>query len=309
MRAVAFSRQGPPEVLDVLELPPPTPGDRGVLVRTVAAAVNPADVGFRDGTFLPPSGLGPPWVPGLELAGEVEQVGDFGCGWKVGDRVIALLGTPLGAQADSVVVDAERLAVVPEGLSLLEAATLPLNGLTAVDCLEQLALSEGIIVVTGAAGAVGSYVVQLAARRGFDVIGVAAPPDEEAVRGCGATNVCSNADVVRRLRVLAPNGVDGVIDAANLGPSISATVRPGGRIVALRPGVHETVSNGRGVEVVMASAARQSGTVLAGLVDLVRSRDLALRPAEPVELNRMAVIDAHRRLAAGGLRSRPVLLF
>src|SRR5262245_943117 len=131
MRAVTFSRLGGPEVLEVSHLPVPQPGAREVRIRVKAATVNPTDISFRSGRQLSIAQLAemnvrPPFVPGMELAGVVDAVGE-GTSWRAGDRVMAIVNPRRpggGAQAELVVVPSASVARVPEGASLEAAATL-----------------------------------------------------------------------------------------------------------------------------------------------------------------------------------------
>ena len=148
MRAVTFSRFGGPEVLEVSELPEPKPGPGEVRIRVAAATVNPTDISFRSGrqaTAVREAGVLPPYVPGMELAGVVDAVGE-GTDWHPGDRVMAIVNPRRpggGAQAELVVVPAASVARAPEGTSLEAAATLPMNGLTVRLALDRLALRPG----------------------------------------------------------------------------------------------------------------------------------------------------------------------
>src|SRR5713101_967589 len=125
MRAVTFSRLGGPEVLEVSELPEPQPGPGEVRIRVAAATVNPTDISFRSGRQLTTAqlaeiGVRPPYIPGMELAGVVDAVGD-GTDWHPGDRVMAIVNPRRpggGAQAELVVIPAASVALVPEGTSL-----------------------------------------------------------------------------------------------------------------------------------------------------------------------------------------------
>jgi len=147
MRAVTFSRLGGPEVLEVSELPEPAPGPGEVRIRVAAATVNPTDISFRSGrqfTLDQLAGMGvrPPFIPGMELAGVVDAVGE-GVTFRVAERVMAIVNPRRpggGAQAELVVVPAASVARVPEGTSLEAAATLPMNGLTVRLALDRLAL-------------------------------------------------------------------------------------------------------------------------------------------------------------------------
>jgi len=128
MRAVTFSRFGGPEVLEVADLPEPQPGPGEVRIRVAAATVNPTDISFRSGRHstarLATMGVRPPYIPGMELAGVVDAVGE-GTNWHPGDRVMAIVSPRRpggGAQAELVVVPAASVARVPEGASLAAAA-------------------------------------------------------------------------------------------------------------------------------------------------------------------------------------------
>src|SRR5919109_1431576 len=145
MRAVAFRQFGGPEVLEVSELPEPQPGPGEVRIRVAAATVNPTDISFRSGRQLTVAqlaemGVHPPYIPGMELAGVVDAVGE-GVPWRMDDRVMAIVNPRRpggGAQAALVVAPAASVARVPEGTSLEAAATLPMNGLTVRLALDRL---------------------------------------------------------------------------------------------------------------------------------------------------------------------------
>ncbi|WP_331271884.1 quinone oxidoreductase family protein [Motilibacter aurantiacus] len=133
---MGISRPGGPEVLEIVDLPVPQPGPGEVRIRVSAATVNPTDVGLRElGAGLPT-----PWVPGMELAGLVDEVGD-GVRLALGTPVMAVVSPRRpqgGAQAELVVVPEESAVPVPAGLSDVEAATVPMNGLTARLALDRL---------------------------------------------------------------------------------------------------------------------------------------------------------------------------
>jgi NADPH:quinone reductase-like Zn-dependent oxidoreductase len=309
MHAVGITRFGGPDVLEAVALPVPEPGAGQVRVRVAAAAVNPADTVLRAGVHGVPYG-DPPWVPGMDLAGTVEAAAP-GTGWRVGERVMAAVspaGRHGGAQASYVVVSPGALARVPGGIDLTEAATLPMNGLTARRALDLLALpAGGTLAVTGAAGAVGGYVVQLAAAEGLRVIADAAPADEELVRGLGAHVVVPRGpDVAAAIRGAVPGGTAALVDAAVMGGAVLPAVRDGGQVMAVRPfaGAPE---RGITVTVVHVDDYLQAGDKLAALADLAARGILTLRVADVLTAGCAA--EAHRRLEAGGVRGRLVLSF
>ena len=312
MRAVALSRFGGPEVLEVIEREAPEPGPGEVRVRVAAATINPTDVGLRDGTFAERyAQLPPPWTPGMELSGEIDALGE-GSDWELGQRVIAIVlpARPQGgAQAELVVVPAASVAPAPTGASFEEAATLPMNGLTVRYALDMLALAPGAtLAVTGSAGAVGGYAVELGKREGLTIIADAAPADEALVRGLGADVVVPRGDLAMAtaIREAYPDGVDAVIDAALLGPPILLAVRDGGQLIAVRPFAGET-ERGIDIKLVLVGDYATNQPALRELSRQAGAGELTLRLAESFAPERAA--DAHRALEAGGVRGRLVISF
>jgi len=274
--------------------------------------VNPTDLGFRQGGRRLPDGFAAPYIPGMELAGVIDAIGPSVTAWGVGDRVMAAV-SPWepggGAQAEYRVVDADQLARVPDGMTLEAAATLPMNGMTVRTALDILALPPGsTLAVTGSAGAVGQYAIQLGIHEGLTVIGDAAPgPDEALVRSFGASHVVPRGPgMAAAVRALYPSGVDAVLDAALLGPLILPAVRDGGQLLAVRPFQGET-ERGIAISLVLVGQHLHEGPRLAELVDLASDGVLTLRVAEVLPAERAA--EAHQRLDAGGVRGRLVLTF
>ncbi len=307
MRAVVFSETGGPDVLHIEDLPTPQPGPGQVRIRVAAATVNPADLAARAGVFgaaLPPGRH----VPGWDVAGTVDAVGPEVSGFAPGDPVAGLyhwFGRFNGMQAEYVVLDATDVARVPDGLSLVDAATVPLNALTATQALDLLALEEGgTLAVTGAAGAVGGYAVQLAARRGLRVVAVAGAPDEDLVRRLGATEfVPRSEDVAGAVRSVVPDGVEGLLDTANIaGPALGA-VRDGGAFVAVITPAQPEPERGIRVALVL---VQPDGPTLADLLGVAPRGELTVRVAGTYPFEEAA--RAHERLAAGGVRGRLVLV-
>ena len=313
MRAVTFSRFGGPEVLEVSELPEPLPGPGEVRIRVAAATVNPTDIGFRAGrqaTAVREMGVLPPYIPGMELAGVVDAVGK-GTDWHPGDRVMAIVNPRRpggGAQAELVVVPAASVARVPEGTSLEAAATLPMNGLTVRLALDRLALQPGqTLGVTGAAGAVGGYAVELGVSDGLRVIAVAGPQDEALVKRLGAETVVPRGDAaVRGLHDAAPGGVDGLIDAAVLDAAVLPAIRDGGKLATVR-GFAGPSERAITIEPVRVASYLHNHEALDRLAHLVAKGRLTLRVAEVFPPERAA--DAQRKMDAGGIRGRLVIVF
>jgi NADPH:quinone reductase len=311
MRAVGLSSFGGPDVLHVVDVPLPEPGDGEVRIKVAAATVNPSDAAMRAGVFgPPPHSDGPPYVAGWELAGVVDAVGS-GAGVQVGDRVFAIVfpyATGRGAQAEYVVVSGDSVALVPAGVSLAEAATLPMNGLTARLALDKLGLRPGqTLAVTGAAGAVGGYVMQLARAEGLRVIGDARAADVDLVKSLGADVVVERgADVAAAIRRQVPEGVDAVVDAALIGPPVLAAIRDGGQLIAVRPFAGSS-ERSIAVTLVFVLDYVHEAAKLADLARLAEDGTLTLRVAEEIPAAEAA--RAHRQLEAGGTRGRLVLTF
>jgi NADPH:quinone reductase-like Zn-dependent oxidoreductase len=311
MRAVAFREYGGPEVLEVLELPDPEPGPGQVRIRVAAATVNPSDTLFRSGGLARGIDGPPPWVAGLELAGFVDAVGD-GTGYTPGERVAAMtrfLPHGRGAQSELLVLDAESsLARVPDGLDLVEAATVPMTGLTVRLLLDTLALPPGAtVVVTGAAGAVGGFAVELAAAEGLRVIAIASPGDEQFVREVGAAEFVPGGDgAFAAVHAHVPGGADALIDAAVIGAPVLDAVRDGGRVAAVRPFKGES-ERGIAIDLVSVRTYLDRADRLEALLDRAARGGLRLRVAETFPPERAA--EAHALLEAGGLRGRPVIVF
>jgi NADPH:quinone reductase len=311
MRAVGFTEFGGPEVLRIVSRPVPSPGPGQVRVRVAAAAVNPTDLAFRAGAHRSmPAGVEPPFVPGMDLSGVIDAVGADG-DWRPGDRVMAAVSPWVpggGAQAEYVVVATDALARIPEQIGVTEAAALPMNALTVRAALDQLALRPGqTLGITGAAGVVGGYTIQLGQAEGLRIIADAGAADEDLVRGLGADVVVPRGpDVAARMRQVVPDGVDGLLDAAVLGAPVLAAVRDGGQVIAVRPFAGET-ERGITVSLVLVFHHLHEAGQLARLAEQAASGVLTPRVADVLPAERAA--DAHRRFEAHGVRGRLVLTF
>jgi NADPH:quinone reductase-like Zn-dependent oxidoreductase len=238
--AVAIPKPGGPEVLTVIERSDREPGPGEVRIRVAFAAVNPTDVGLRRNGG---GELAPPWIPGMDAAGQVELVGDGEARLAVGEPVMAVCTprrTDGGAQSERLVVAAASVVPIPAHATLAQAATLPMNGLTAMSGLEMLGAGAGdTIAVSGGAGLLASYVIALAKDRGCDVIADASPHDTELVRGFGADVVVARSgDFAAAVRAVAPAGVSAVFDTALLNGDALGAIRDGGGLGRERAGAH-----------------------------------------------------------------------
>ncbi|MGI8332596.1 NADP-dependent oxidoreductase [Actinomadura scrupuli] len=309
MRSIIVRRFGGPEVIDVADVPVPEPARGQLRIRVAASSVNPIDLSARAGRLTEAGLMAPAPRLGLgwDVAGRVDAVGPGVRRFAAGDAVVGLrdlLSAP-GAHAEQVVLDEAAVAPAPTSVPLAQAATLPLNGLTADRALALAGLRRGqILLVTGAAGGVGGFVLELAAIRGLRTIALARPGDEDLVRELGAAEVVTSAEHLgAEVRDLVPGGADAVIDAAVLGIRAHDALRGGGTFVALvAPFAPPPI---RGTRVVVQEVVAD-GARLTELAALAHAGLLTLRVARTLPLEEAAA--AHTLLEHGGLRGRVVLL-
>ncbi|MFC3499610.1 NADP-dependent oxidoreductase [Micromonospora krabiensis] len=327
MRAVGLNEFGGPEVLQVLDLPEPHAGPGEVRMRVRAAAVNPSDTLLRSGVHATAlAGVPGPYVPGMDAAGVIDEIGpDTRTDLSIGDAVMAMVlpVTPTaegtlensgGGYVEHLVLPADWVVRAPAGVGHESAATLPMNSLTALLALDQLALAPGsTLAVVGAAGTLGSYLVQMASHAGLTVVADAAPADEALVRESGASHVVARGpEVADRILAHFPGGVDAVVDVALVGPRLLDAVRDGGTLVRIRqsgePGGYE-VDSSRGIRILTPFVPEYAGR--ADKLDEIRrlAESGVLIPRVAKALPAADAPDAHRRFEAGGVRGRLVLTF
>ena len=309
MRAVGFSAPGGPEVVSVIDRPVREPGPGEVRIAVAAAAVNPTDIGLRRAGA---DGVPPPWTPGMDAAGTIESVGEGVERLRVGEQVMAAVSPRRpegGAQAELLVVPAASVVAIPDGASLPAAATLPMNGLTALLGLDLLSLAPGqVLALTGAAGLLGSYVIALAKERGLRVIADAKPADEELVRGFGADVVVPRGErYVEAVRAEVPDGVDGLYDTALLHEAVFGAIRDGGTMVVVRGWKPDETERGIVVKQVFVGTVLERTDWLEELRGLASDGRLALRVAAEYPPEQAA--EAEQLMDAGGLRGRAVIVF
>ena len=308
-RAVGIAGPGGVEVLRVIEREVPEPGEGEVRIAVAAAAVHPSDIAFRERGM---EGLPPPWVPGWDAGGTVESVGAGVEGLAAGDRVMAVAlprRAEGGAQTELLVVPAASVVPAPEGASLEQASTLPMNGLTAFVGLEQLGVGEGdTLAVTGGAGLLASFVIPIAKKRGIRVLADAKPEDQELVRGFGADVVLPRGDeLADAIRAEVPEGVDAVYDTALLYRAMFPAIREGGGLAVVRGWDGEDVEQGVHIHRVWVGDVLERTDWLHELRELAGSGAIQLRVASTHPPERAA--DAHRQMEAGGIRGRAVIVF
>lgn len=214
MQAIVFEEFGGPEVLQVQEIDEPHAGPGEVRIKVVAAGVNPMDFKIRRGWFESMAPTTFPATPGLEVAGVVDEIGEGVTEFAVGDEVAGWSKT--GGYAQHALVDV--VAVKPANVSFEQAVALPVAGETSARVLRELDLKPGeTVLIHGAAGGVGAVAVQLAVALGATVIGTASEANHDHLRALGATPVVYGEGLVDRVKAVAPQGVDAVIDVAGKG--------------------------------------------------------------------------------------------
>jgi NADPH:quinone reductase-like Zn-dependent oxidoreductase len=209
---VRFDHYGDVDVLDVVDVERPAPGPGEALVRVKAAGINPGEASIRKGLLHERFPATFPSGEGSDLAGVVEELGRNVESVAVGDEVIGWTDQR-ASHAELVVLPAEHLVARPAGVSWEAAGALFVAGVTAYAAVRAVSVSAGdTVVVSGAAGGVGSIAVQLASRAGARVIGLASSANHEWLRDHGATAVAYGDGVAERIRQAAGDGVDAFID-------------------------------------------------------------------------------------------------
>lgn len=315
MRVVGVSGEGGyggPEALRVFELADRHAGPGEVRVAVHAAAVNPTDTFTRIGARHEQlKEYDPPYVAGMDVAGVIDEIGpETDTALQVGDKVMAIVvpAGQHGGYSDQLVLPAQSVARIPAGATLVEASTLPMNGLTARKALDMLDLPAGATIgVTGAAGAFGGYVVQLAKADGLRVVADASDADEALVRSLGADVVVRRGDdVATRMREVVPEGVDAVADGAIQHGLVLPAIRDGGAVAAVRPfegGPERDIT----VHMVWVREYQLEQAKLDRLARQVEEGAITLRVAATYPPERAG--EAQARLAGGGTRGRLVIEF
>jgi NADPH2:quinone reductase len=305
MRVALAQELGGIDSVGLGERPDPVPAAGQVLVRVYAAGVGPWDVGFLSGGF---PRLALPFVPGQEVAGVVEAADDE-AGVRPGERVYASLFPAGGGFAELALVSADRLAPMPVQASFAEAAALVIGGGTAHDGLvDRGRLRAGeTVLITAAAGGVGSAAVQIAAAVGARPLAVASPANHDYLRALGASEVFDYhaADWVQQVRAAVPGGVDLLFDGAGGQTRDQAigAVRDGGRMISIiLQGPAAPLERGITGESFAAHGSRQRLEALGRLVDAGR-----LRPQVEAVLPLDQVREALARVAGRHTRGKIVL--
>lgn len=311
MQAVTFDEFGGPDVLHLTEMPMPQPAAGEVVIRVAASPVNPTDLMMRSGLQASMMvGLTPPFIAGMEFAGHVHSLGGSVQGLKLRQPVMGVVNPRRpagGAHTQYVCVPAASVVGLQEDADLVVASTVPMNGLTARAALDLLRLQPGnTLLVTGAAGVLGGYVIQLAKRDGLIVVADAKESDVEWLRGLGVDVIVPREGMDEAVRQRYPQGVDGVVDTALLQARAGALVRDGGAAVSVRK--THPINDPRLRHHHVAVIEQMSNTkALKQLAELLVDGGLNIRIVGQLPMAEAA--QAHRITEDGGLRGRMVLTF
>jgi NADPH2:quinone reductase len=255
MKAVAIHAFGGPEVLALTDLPRPKAERGEVLVRTLAAGVNPVDWKVREGRLSPAVPHGFPLIPGWDVAGVVEELGEGCQRFRKGDRVFAYARKPLiqwGTYAEYVAVPERHVALMPPSLLFEEAAAIPCAALTAQQALARAGVAAGAtLLVLNGSGGVGHFALQLAKNAGVRPIATAGGRNQEFVMSQGAEAAIDHGrdDLAAAVASRFPGGVDAVLDAIGGEPLAAslAVVKPGGVVVSVVDTVDPETAKARGI--------------------------------------------------------------
>jgi NADPH:quinone reductase-like Zn-dependent oxidoreductase len=310
MKAIRFHQYGDADVLRYEDVDVPVPGAGQVRVRVAGTTFNGVDANIRAGNMQGPMPLTLPHIPGLDVAGTVDALGEGVRDLQVGDEVVGFLPFVVdGASADFVLAPAESLASAPTSIPLADAAALPLVGLTAWQALfEHAGLRSGQrILVNGASGAVGGYAVQLASAVDSYVIATGGARSREHLLTLGADEVIDHTATEVDSALDEP--VDVVLNLAPVTPeqltALATHVRDGGVIVnttVWMPAPSDQARGVRGIDLYVRSDRDQ----LSELVSRVDRGELVVDVAERVALPDLPTV--HARAATGTLRGKVVIV-
>jgi len=298
VRAIVLNAFTGVDGLELSEVPDPSPGDGDALVHVRAASLGPWDLAAATGAFAGAGGSSDfPQVQGWDFAGETAD----------GRRVVGFVAQPwmgVGAFAEQISVPEGILAELPDALGFAEGSALPVCGLTARLLLETAAVSDGdLVLLTGAAGMVGGFALQLATARGARVVAAVRDADADEARRLGAETVVStDSGLEAQVREQLKEGVDVCLDTVGLGDAALACVRDGGKFVTTVPTAVPDATRGIDPETVQVQPNAAATAELAGRA---AAGQLTIRVAETLPLERFR--DAYARLGRGGLRGKIVL--
>jgi len=312
MKAVGIMKHGGPEALEILEVDKVDAGPGQIRIRNFAAAVNPVDVSVRNGSMAEMQKIKPPpYVPGMDAAGIIDQIGEgVETDLKEGDSVMAMVvpNGNHGAYREQIVLDQNAVVKAPKDSSHIQASTLPMNSLTARLSLDLLDLQKGqVLAVTGAPGAYGGYVVQLAKADGLIVIADSNDNDRALLESLGVDIIVPRGEsFAENIRKEFPEGVDGIADGALLNEQAIAAVKDGGSFTSVR-GFKGEPQRDINFTATWVTAYDCKKDILEKLKLQAEEEIISLRVNQAVSMDKASL--AHETLEAGGSRGRMVIEF
>ena len=312
MKAVGIMKHGGPEALEILEVDEVEAGPGQIRIRNFAAAVNPVDVSVRNGSMAEMQKINPPpYVPGMDAAGIIDQIGEgVQTDLKEGDSVMAMVvpNGNHGAYREQIVLDQNAVVRAPKDSSHIQASTLPMNSLTARLSLDLLDLQKGqVLAVTGAPGAYGGYVVQLAKEDGLIVIADSNDNDRALLESLGVDIIIPRGEgFAENIRKEFPEGVDGIADGALLNEQAIAAVKDGGSFTSVR-GFKGEPQRDINFTATWVTAYDCKKDILEKLKLQAEEEIISLRVNQSVSMDKASL--AHETLEAGGSRGRMVIEF
>jgi len=312
MKAFAVDDLGEPG--SVRDVPTPEPGQGHVRIRVAAAGLNPFDIAVMQGYLKDRMEHRFPLVPGMDASGTVEATGPGTTTWSVGDEVFGSVGKPYlgeGTLAELVTMSQGTIARKPASIDHLAAASIPVAGVTALTMVDAGSVAGGdVVVVVGATGGVGSFLVQLAARREGRVVAVCRGQNAEYARSIGAADVIdyTEGDVADTVRSRYPEGIDVIADLhgdRDVVASLADLLRTKGRVISAVGSADVDALRGRGVEASNVSG-RVSTDALDTLARLIEQKELAIPEVHSFPLADAA--GAVALVASGHTRGKVVVI-
>ena len=321
MKAMVLDRFGGPEVLRLAEIERPRAAPGGVVVQVVYASVNPADWKAREGWLSRYFNYQFPFVVGFDAAGYIAEVGEGVTAFKVGDRVVTASNQgrgERGSYAEYVASDQERVALLPDTVSLPDAASLPTAGMTAWEVVFEVGgVTRGQkILVNGGAGGTGSFAIQLAKMAGAEVAATCGPANLDYVRSLGADLAINyrEGNVPGQVLDWAPEGVDVLIDTVGKGslPGSVEMVKRGGIVTPIStlipdepmPDAARAAERGVRIEVTSSTFPKQEQQLKALVAALANGQ---IRAPELTVMPLAEAAEAQRRVADGHVRGKILL--
>jgi NADPH2:quinone reductase len=311
MRAFALEEFGRPG--SIMEVPDPEPAEGQVRIRVAAAGLNPFDNAVIQGYLKDRMEHRFPLIPGADASGTVDALGEGVIELAIGDEVFGSVGKRHlgeGTVAELATMATGTIARKPASIDHAAPAAIPVAGATALTMVETASVSDGdVVVAIGATGGVGSYLVQLAAKRGARVLAVSSAANADYARKLGAAEFIdyAAADVVEAVRSLAPDGIDVIAEmhGGDDNARVAELVRSGGRVVSAVGGADEETLKARGIEAanIMGMVATEPLGSLAGMLERGEIVSPEIRTIPLAE-----AAEAFEQVASGHTRGKIVVL-